>query len=251
MGEVYLALDETLGARRVALKLLRIDDEEMRKRFEQEARAAANLQHRNIITIYEYGQHRGQPYIAMEFISGATLAAVIGEQRPLSLATRLELIEQACAGVAHAHSQGIIHRDIKPSNLIIDHEGCLRILDFGIAQVPAANLTRGPAMMGTPNYMSPEQVNGDPLDRRSDVFSLGLVLYELLAHRQAFAGDSGRVLDRIRFEQAPPVTFSPEGELPRNVVAIVERALQKHPDDRYQNVLEMQVDMRRAPPAQD
>ncbi|MPZ18971.1 MAG: protein kinase [Luteitalea sp.] len=246
MGEVYLALDETLGARRVALKLLRIDEEEMRKRFEQEARAAANLQHRNIVTIYEYGQHRGQPYIAMEFISGATLAAVIGEQRPLSLATRLELVEQACSGVAHAHSQGIIHRDIKPSNLIIDHEGRLRILDFGIAHVPMANLTRGPGMMGTPNYMSPEQINGDPLDRRSDVFSLALVLYELLAHRQAFTGDSIRVLDRIRFEEHSPVTFSPEGQLPQQVVNIVNRALQKHPDDRYQNLLEMEMDLRRA-----
>ncbi|MGH9162082.1 MAG: protein kinase domain-containing protein [Vicinamibacteraceae bacterium] len=246
MGEVYLATDETLGSRRVALKLLRIDEEEMRKRFEQEARAAANLQHRNIITIYEYGQHGGQPYIAMEFVSGATLAAVIGEQRPLSLATRLELIEQACSGVAHAHSQGIIHRDIKPSNLIVDHEGRLRILDFGIAHVPTANLTRGPAMMGTPNYMSPEQINGDPLDRRSDVFSLGLVLYELLAHRQAFPGESARVLDRIRFEEAPWLTFSPGGALPREVVSIVERALQKHPDDRYQNLLEMQTDIRRA-----
>ncbi|MPY87876.1 MAG: protein kinase [Luteitalea sp.] len=246
MGEVYLALDETLGARRVALKLLRIDEEEMRKRFEQEARAAANLQHRNIITIYEYGQHRGQPYIAMEFISGATLGAVIAEHRPLSLATRLELIEQACSGVAHAHSQGIIHRDIKPSNLIVDHEGCLRILDFGIAHVPAANLTRGPAMLGTPNYMSPEQVNGESLDRRSDVFSLGLVLFELVAHQQAFAGESMRVLDRIRFEAPAPLTLSPSGEVPDAVKRIVKRALEKRPDDRYQTLLEMQRELRHA-----
>jgi len=241
MGHVYLARDPRLGNRRVAIKLLRVDSEEARHRFEQEAASAANLHHRNIVVIYEYGDHEGQPYIAMEFIEGDPLSTVIVQQRPLSIVRKLDLLDDLCAGLAFAHQQGIVHRDVKPGNLLLDRDGCLKIVDFGIARAQVGSgFTVG--TIGTPNYMSPEQVNGDPVDRRSDIFAVGLVAYELFSYRMAFPGESGRVYDLIRYREPEPLSAFVTNCDPR-LIALVQRAIAKRPADRYQQLDEMRADL--------
>ena len=241
MGQVYLARDPRLGDRRVAIKLLRVDNEEARHRFEQEAAAAANLHHRNTVVIYEYGDHEGQPYIAMEFIEGDPLSIVIQQRRPLSIRRKLELLDDLCARLGFAHGQGIVHRDVKPGNLLLDREGCLKVVDFGIARAQSGSrFTVG--LIGTPNYMSPEQVNGEPIDRRSDIFAVGLVAYELLSYRMAFPGESGRVYDLIRYNE-PESLESIVSDCDPRLAALVRRALAKKPQDRYQQLEQMRAEL--------
>jgi eukaryotic-like serine/threonine-protein kinase len=241
MGQVYLARDPRLGNRRVAIKLLRVDSEEARHRFEQEAASAANLHHRNIVVIYEYGDHEGQPYIAMEFIEGDPLSTIIVQRRPLSMGRKLEMLDDLCAGLGFAHRQGIVHRDVKPGNLLLDGEGCLKIVDFGIARAQSGSgFTVG--TIGTPNYMSPEQVNGEVVDQRSDIFAVGLVAYELLSYRMAFPGESGRVYDMIRYRDPEPLGSIVPNCDPR-LAALVQRALAKRPPDRFQQLDELRADL--------
>src|SRR5215207_4528986 len=195
MGELYLASDPLLD-RLVAIKVLRtgFDSAELRERFAREARSAARLTHVNIVTIYDVGVHEGQPFLAMEYVRGETLLQKVRRQKELSLGTRLQYVEELCAGLAHAHEAGIIHRDIKPANLIVAPSGTLKILDFGLARLAdSSSMTQSGTVMGTLNYMSPEQITGQPLDRRSDMFAVGAVFYELLSYQQAFPGgiDSG------------------------------------------------------------
>src|SRR5262249_52448398 len=202
MGVVYRARDPRIG-RMVAIKLLRISDEGIAERFLQEARSAGNLNHRNIVTIYDYGEHEEQPFIVMEFVDGTTLAEQIRKQARLTLGRKLDLVLQLAAGLDYAHGNGIIHRDVKPANLITDRSGVLKILDFGIARVADSGLTQSGVMMGTPNYMSPEQITGAPVDRRSDIFAVGLVFYELLAYRPAFAGETAHSVIHSIVNDAP------------------------------------------------
>ena len=180
MGILYRAIDPKIADRPVAIKVLRVDDGEMRLRFEREARMIGLLEHPNIVTVYDVGDHEGQPFIAMKFIPGDTLADLIGRHAPLPLGERIELIEQLCDGVAYAHERGVIHRDLKPANLMV-HEATRRlvILDFGIARaaVPDTGITQFGVMVGTPRFMAPEQLQGGPVDHRSDIFAVGLVLY--------------------------------------------------------------------------
>ena len=189
MGQVYLAHDPVLD-REVALKLIgsEIDDDKARNRLVEEARAAGRLRHPNIVTIFDAGEHAGAPYIAMEHVGGETLRGLIRRRAPLSLAHRLELIEGACAGLAHAHRANVVHFDVKPDNLMLDVGGVLKVLDFGIARVLKAEVLVTKQLSGTLRYMSPEQVSGAPLDRRSDVFSLGCSLFELIAYEPAYTG---------------------------------------------------------------
>ena len=191
MGVLYLAFDP-VTEREVALKVLRVDSDDLRERFLREARLAARLQHPNIVTIYDVGAHEDQPFIAMEFIAGETLGQLVYRKAPLTLSRRIALMEQVCVGLAYAHRHGIVHRDMKPANLMISRDsGVLKVLDFGVAgRVDADPGQQGQMLMGTPNYMSPEQVVGQASDHRSDIFSVGLVLYELLTYRQAFSGES-------------------------------------------------------------
>jgi hypothetical protein len=234
MGELYLASDPRLD-RLVAIKVLRtgFDSAELRERFNREARSAARLAHTNIVTIYDIGSHNGEPFIAMEYVPGDTLLQKIRRRVELPLTTKLQYAEELCAGLAHAHRAGIIHRDIKPANLIIASTDTLKILDFGLARLADSSITQSGVVMGTLNYMSPEQITGQPLDHRSDLFAVGAVLYELLSYRQAFPGgiDTG-VLGRITSASPTPLDELCPGIDP-DLVEIVERAIAKQPADRF------------------
>jgi len=190
MGIVYLAKDTSALQRLVAIKVLKVDDEDMRLRFEREATLIGQFRHSNIVSVYDVGEHDGRPFITMEYIPGDTLADEIRERDPLTLERRLRLIEALCDGLAYAHAHDVIHRDVKPANLVIDNDGDLRILDFGIARgVASTGITQLGMVMGTPRYMSPEQLESPQVDHRNDIFAVGSVMYELLCYRSAFPGD--------------------------------------------------------------
>ena len=246
MGVLYLAFDP-VTEREVALKVLRVDSDDLRERFLREARLAARLQHPNIVTIYDVGAHEDQPFIAMEFIAGETLGQLVHREAPLTLSRRIALMEQVCVGLAYAHRHGIVHRDVKPANLMISRDsGVLKVLDFGVAgRVDADPGLQGQMLMGTPNYMSPEQVVGQASDHRSDIFSVGLVLYELLTYRQAFSGESQQsILLKVLNESPQPLAALVPGIDPA-LPAIVDRALEKSVDRRYPDLEAMRSDLSR------
>jgi Protein kinase domain/PEGA domain len=235
MGMVYRGLDEALE-REVAVKTLTAEgaDSESRRRFEVEAKAAARLQHPNIVTVYELGEDRGVQFIAMELLPGVDLEALLRSGEEIPLAEKLDVVAQICRGLAYAHEHGIVHRDIKPSNVRLLEDGTAKIMDFGIAKLGGTHLTKTGMMVGTVHYMSPEQVRGKPLDGRSDVFSVGVILYELLAGQRPFRGDGAtQVLYKIVHEDPPPVDLASLGELGPKLQAILSLALAKDPDARY------------------
>src|SRR5437660_8710406 len=237
MGLVYKALDPTIGCI-VALKTMRLDvhgleTEDMLRRFKNEARAAGLLNHPNIVTIYDAGEQEGMFYIAMEYIQGTTLHALLTEKRVLTAEEVIELSRQMCKGLDYAHSNGIIHRDIKPANIMFTADGTVKIMDFGIAKA-GGGMTNTGQVLGTPNYMSPEQVKGKQLDGRSDLFSFGVILYEMITGQKPFTGDNvTTIIYKIIHEE--PI---PPRELDANVHpglnAVITKALAKHPDMRYQ-----------------
>ena len=233
MGLLYLALDPLID-RLVAVKLLRVDTEEMRARFLREARTAGRLQHKNIVTIYDVGIHDDQPFIAMEYIKGETLSEIFSRKATFSVDRKLELLEQLCDGLACAHDAGLIHRDIKPANLMVaEGSNELKILDFGIARsTDLSGFTQTGAIIGTPNYMSPEQAQGRPVDYKSDIFSVGAVVYEFLTYRRAFPGRGLRAV----IDAAPRPVSEVIPSLPSVLDDIVKSALAKSPDDRCQSL---------------
>jgi hypothetical protein len=236
MGMVYRGLDEALE-REVAVKTLTAEgtlDGESRLRFAREARAAAHLQHPNIVTVYELGEDRGLPFIAMELLPGTDLEALLRSGEEIPLAEKLDVVVQVCRGLAYAHERGIVHRDIKPSNVRLLEDGTAKIMDFGIAKYGDAHLTKTGTMVGTVHYMSPEQVQGRHLDGRSDVFSVGVILYELLAGERPFGGEGAtQVLYRIVNEEPPPLDLAALGEAGPALQSILALALAKDPDQRY------------------
>jgi predicted Ser/Thr protein kinase len=236
MGMVYRAVDETLE-REVAVKTLVGEgtlERESRQRFEREAKAAAHLQHANIVTVYELGEDRGVPFIAMELLPGADLETLLRGGEEIPLAEKLDVVVQVCRGLAFAHQRGIVHRDIKPSNVRLLEDGTAKIMDFGIAKYGDTHLTKTGMMVGTVHYMSPEQVRGKPLDGRSDVFSVGVILYELLAGERPFRGEGAtQVLYKIVHEEPPPLDLGAPGDVTWRLQSILSRALAKDPDARY------------------
>jgi serine/threonine protein kinase len=242
MGAVYLGRDVELN-RPVAIKVIReeIHELETLDRFFHEARAAAALRHPNIITVYASGQHEHQPYMVMEFIDGDSLADIIRDARDVPILTKLSYLEQVCSGLHFAHRAGIIHRDVKPANVMVDTESMVRILDFGIARIEGSALTQGGALLGSVNYMSPEQMLGRSIDYRSDIFSVGLLAYELITYRQAFKGGlSDGILQRLPYEHPPSMSeICPD--LPAGLEGVIVRALQKAPEDRFQDLAEMRT----------
>ena len=241
MGDLYLARDPNTD-RLVALKLLNatLDSSDIRGRFEREARALASLNHPNVVHIYDYGDFQGAPFIVMEYVRGETLAEKIKRHAPMPVSEKLRLMVELCAGLTHAHQAGIIHRDVKPANLLVDQDEHLKILDFGIARVGGSNLTRlgtlGTLMnmqIGTPGYMSPEQIEGGEIDHRTDVFAAGAVCYELLSNREAFSGGNTAEIENqvITGQPAPLASLIPG--LDPELDAIIARALAKHRDQRY------------------
>ena len=234
MGDVYLGRDSRLD-RQVAIKVVRAEvrDQAALDRFFREARAAAALRHPNIVTIYTCGQHDRQPYMVMEFVDGESLSDVIRQRRNLMLSDKLSYIEQVCAGLHYAHLAGIVHRDVKPANIMVDRQGVVRILDFGIARIEGSAMTLDGTMVGSLNYMSPEQMLGRAVDHRSDMFSLGSVAYELLCYQQAFKGSmNDGLLQRLPHEDPPPLGTIRK-DLPPEFEQVIAKALQKVPDDRY------------------
>ena len=247
MGAVYLARDPDLD-RNVAIKVLRdpLVEDELLQRFLREARATASLRHENLVTIYQVGQHEHQPFIAMEYVDGTTLSEIIKQRQPLPVAQKLSYLEQICAGLHHAHRSGIVHRDIKPANVMVDSHGLIRILDFGIARVANSGMTSDGSLMGTLNYMSPEQMVGRPVDYRSDIFSVGALAYELLSYHQAFPGSmNDGLLHRLPNEPPAPFAEVCPG-LPPELEGIVLRALAKAPQDRFADLDEMRTAVHRA-----
>lgn len=247
MGALYLARDPRLD-RLVAIKLLKDDyqdDNDLRERFAREARAVARLRHPNIIVVFDVGEDEGRPFMAMEYIAGETLTNVLRQNPPLPLVRRLGLVEDLCAGLAHAHGAGIVHRDVKPANIMLDGEGVLKILDFGIARLGNSGMTQDGMMMGSINYMSPEQIVGRSIDHRCDAFATGAVLYEAIALEQAFPGgfDSG-VLHSI-LEKGPVPLQQRVPDVDPELAGIVQRALARAPDERYQDVNVMRRDIAR------
>lgn len=246
MGVVYKALDTKLK-RPVALKFLRADiveDAEAKERFLREAQAAAALDHPNICTVYEIDEADGQTFLAMAFVAGRTIKDKING-RPLKLEEVLGIATQTAEGLKAAHQKGVVHRDIKPANLILTEEGQVKIMDFGLAQLAEqSRLTKTATILGTPAYVSPEQTRRKPTDRRTDVWSLGVVIYEMVTGRLPFAGERQEaVLYAIGNEDPEPITALRAG-LPIELDFIVGKALAKDPADRYQHVDEVLVDLR-------
>jgi eukaryotic-like serine/threonine-protein kinase len=247
MGTVYLGRDPDLD-RNVAIKVLRepLADGELLERFLREARATANLRHENLVTIYQVGEHDHQPFIAMEYVNGTTLAEIVKRRQALPMAQKLSYIEQMCAGLSYAHRAGIVHRDVKPANVMVDSEGVVRILDFGIARVTNSDMTSDGTVMGTLNYMSPEQMSGRLVDYRSDIFSVGALSYELLSYCQAFPGSpADGLLPRLLNEDPARLTEVCPG-LPQDLEGIVFRALAKRPEDRFADLDDMRLAVRNA-----
>ncbi len=245
MGTVFLARDPELD-RELAIKLVKddlTDDPELRERFSREARSAARLRHPNIVTVFDIGEQDGCPFIAMEYLSGESLSDKLKQRDLLPLPQILVWMESLCLGLAHAHKAGIVHRDIKPANVMVDADGALKIVDFGIARLADSQMTREGVLVGTINYMSPEQILGRPPDHRADIFAVGAVFYELLAGRKAFPGTiaEGLFTRLCQDEPEPLAQFRPG--LDPEVVAIVAYALAKDPDARYQDLTTMARDI--------
>ena len=241
MGVVYRAHD-TLLERTVAVKVISapIDQNaDLRERFFREARSAGQLSHRNIITIHDLGEHEGQPYLAMEFLEGQDLQERMASPQKLSIRRKLDIAIDICEGLDYAHVHGVIHRDIKPANIFVTEGGMVKILDFGLARLVTSELTRSNMMMGTLNYMAPEQIRGERVDHRVDIFSTGVVLYELFGRKRAFEGDSfASTLYKI-LQESPTSLRELDSTLPVELIQVVERALAKPRDDRYQHTSDM------------
>src|SRR5947209_7442942 len=246
MGVVYKALDPTIG-RTVALKTMRIDvhgleTEDILRRFKNEARAAGVLNHPNIVTIYDAAEQDGTFYMDMEYMEGTTLHSIMAEQRVLAPEEIIQISRQVCKGLDYAHSHGIIHRDIKPANMMITANGTVKIMDFGIAKA-GGSMTNTGQVLGTPNYMSPEQVKGRPLDGRSDLFSFGVILYEMLTGEKPFVGQNVTTIIYKIVNENPIAPRDLDVTVHPGLSAIVVRALAKSPDERYQSGADLVHDL--------
>jgi tRNA A-37 threonylcarbamoyl transferase component Bud32 len=254
MGIVYLARDPLIG-RLVALKTFRIGysvkDQEMeqfRIRFMREAQSAGILTHPNIVTIHDVveASEEGLAFIAMEYVRGTNLKLMLQGDQPLTFASVLDVVSQVGDALDYAHANRVVHRDVKPANILITQEGRVKITDFGIARLDSSNLTQEGQLLGTPNYMAPEQIQGKEVDHRADLFSLGVVLYEMLTRHKPFQGENLTVVShRIVYDQFTPLREYAH-DLPPGVDRILNRALEKDPGRRYQRAKEMVEDLRQA-----
>ncbi len=248
MGTVYKAFDPLL-TRIVAIKVIsgQLDAQpEHRERFFREARAAAQLSHKNIITIHDLGEQDGTPYLAMEYLEGVDLDRRLRSPSPMMLAQKLDLAIGIAEGLAHAHACGVVHRDIKPANVFVTKDGVVKLLDFGLARLVTSDLTRSAVMVGTVNYMSPEQLRGEKADHRADIFSYGVLLYELLGGRRPFQGDSAAsTMYKILHETPEPLELIDPALAPP-LTTVVERAIAKAREDRYQSMADLLRDLEAA-----
>jgi eukaryotic-like serine/threonine-protein kinase len=247
MANVYLAEDQELG-RRVAIKILNdryANDDQFVERFRREAKNAAALSHPNIVSIYDRGEAEGTYYIAMEYLDGRSLKELITSRGPAPLNVAIEYARQILAALRFAHRHGIVHRDIKPHNVLVDAEGRVKVTDFGIARAGTSQMTEAGSIVGTAQYLSPEQARGTGVDQRSDLYSLGIVLYELLTGTLPFNGDTPVEIAMKHLSQTPELPSASRPELPRELDLVVTRALANDPDERYQSAEEMDADLER------
>ncbi len=246
MADVYLARDTQLG-RQVALKILHsryAGDQSFVDRFRREAHAAANLQHPNIVQIYDWGREDDYHFIVMEFVEGSALKDLIAAEAPLDPRQAVEIAGKVLAALAYAHRSGLVHRDVKPGNIMLGIDGKVHVTDFGIARAASGDtMTQTGTILGTAYYLSPEQAQGLPLDGRSDLYSLGIVLYEMLTGKRPFEGDTPVAIayKHVREQPRPPSHHRPG--IPSGLEAIILTALTKRPEDRYSSAAQMRRDL--------
>jgi serine/threonine-protein kinase len=247
MANVYLAEDEVLG-RRVAIKILNdrhAGDDQFVERFRREAKNAASLSHPNIVSIYDRGEAEGTYYIAMEYLDGRSLKELIVARGPAPIHLAVDYARQILAAIRFAHRHGIVHRDIKPHNVLVDGEGRLKVTDFGIARAGVSQMTEAGSIIGTAQYLSPEQAKGAPVDQTSDLYSVGVVLYELLTGVVPFSGDTPVEIAMKHLSSVPEPPSAKRADVPRDLDLVVMRALAKDQSERYQSAEEMDADLRR------
>ncbi len=247
MADVYLAEDQELG-RRVAIKILNSrhgNDDQFIERFRREAKNAAALNHPNIVSIYDRGEAEDTYYIAMEFLDGRTLKELVVGRGAAPVNVAIEYARQILSALRFAHRHGIVHRDIKPHNVLVDGEGRVKVTDFGIARAGTSQMTETGSIVGTAQYLSPEQARGGEVDPRSDLYSLGIVLYELLTGRTPFDGETPVEIAMKHLSATPQPPSKLRPDIPPELDMVVLRALAKNPDDRYQSADEMEADLER------
>ena len=245
MADVWLAEDQELG-RKVAIKMLHeryANDTQFVERFRREATHAAGLSHPNVVSIYDRGEAEGSYFIVMEYVEGRTLKELLVTRGPCPVPVAISYVRQVLAALRYAHRNGIVHRDIKPHNVLVDHEGRVKVADFGIARAGSSQMTEAGSIIGTAQYLSPEQARGAPVDESSDLYSTGIVLYELLTGELPFTGETPVEIAMKHLSQVPPAPSSIRPEIPRDLDLVVLRALAKEPADRYRSAKEMDRDL--------
>jgi serine/threonine-protein kinase len=245
MADVWLAEDQELG-RKVAIKMLHeryANDTQFVERFRREATHAAGLSHPNVVSIYDRGEAEGSYFIVMEYVEGRTLKELLVTRGPCPVPVAISYVRQVLAALRYAHRNGIVHRDIKPHNVLVDHEGRVKVADFGIARAGSSQITEAGSIIGTAQYLSPEQARGAPVDESSDLYSTGIVLYELLTGDLPFTGETPVEIAMKHLSQVPPSPSSIRPEVPRDLDLVVLRALAKEPADRYRSAKEMDRDL--------
>src|SRR5512135_2444842 len=249
MGVVYKAtdplIDRIVAIKTITLSLAQEEREEYEARFYQEAKAAGRLSHPNIVTIFDVGRTGDVAYIAMEFLQGRELRDILNDDKLLPVEQVIDIVAQVAMGLDYAHEHGVVHRDIKPSNIMVSRDGHVKITDFGIARMASAGVrTQTGMVLGSPKYMSPEQVMGKLTDQRSEVFSLGVMLYEMLTGRPPFLGENVNAIMYQTLNATPPQPSSLNPVVPDMLNFIVAKALAKKMDERYQNAAEFADDLR-------
>lgn len=249
MGVVYQGFDPVIG-RVVAIKTILTEGlstaefEEYKTRFQREAQAAGLLNHPNIVTVYDFGEDNGVLYLAMEFLEGKSVQTLVEEQNILPVETIIPMYEQVCSALDSAHTHKIVHRDIKPANIMILKSGLVKVMDFGIAKMMSTGMTQAGQILGTPNYMSPEQVRGRAVDGRSDIFSLGVILYELVTGEKPFSGQNITTVIYKIINENPIAPRELDASIHPGLSYVISKALAKNPDERYQTCRELAEDLR-------
>ena len=248
MGAVYKAIDPRIG-RTVAIKVIKGDfaqDPELRRRFDIEARAVGNLEHPNIVAVYEFGEENGNPYLVMPYLDGTPLDKIIAQRQNLPIIQKLDVIIGVLRALDYAHEHGVIHRDVKPANVYLLKDGSVKLLDFGIAREGNMGQTSTGLVMGTMFYMSPEQMNGQVVDRRADIFSAGIMLFELLTYSLPFEARDQQMMIVQRLKGDPPPPLSKYFEnYPLEMDDIIARAMMRDRDERYSRAEDFAFDLQR------
>jgi len=249
MGVVYQGFDPVIG-RTVAIKTMLVEGmpssefEEYKARFQREAQAAGVLTHPNIVTVYDFGEDNGVLFLAMEFLEGKSIQQLVEKHTVMPIETIVPLFEQICSALDHAHQNKIVHRDVKPANIMILDSGLVKVTDFGIAKVLSMGMTQAGQILGTPNYMSPEQVKGRQIDGRSDIFSLGVILYELVTGERPFGGQNITTVIYKIINENPISPRELDASIHPGLCYVIAKALAKDPEERYQTCRELADDLR-------